>query len=181
MQALLAFADRNPLFAALLVFQVFDILSGLAAAGVQRKLSSPISYAGMIRKFVVIMVIFTAQMMDWTALKLFIIQTPIAGAVMWYFIVREVVSITENVALAGIPIPDVIKNRLAVLQDMDVSKVIAITGGMLQTGPADAHSMAAVLKPSANATVTTATITTAQVQTQTQTEVKKDDGNSNAG
>jgi toxin secretion/phage lysis holin len=137
MDKLLLFTERNPLFAALLMFMVLDVASGLAAAAVQRKLSSPISYAGMSRKFLIIIMIFTAQMMDWIAIKLFFVQTPIAGAVLWFFIVREVISITENAALGGLPIPPVIKDRLAVLQQIDVGKVIAVTGGFLQTAPTD--------------------------------------------
>jgi toxin secretion/phage lysis holin len=179
---LLLFADRNPLFASLLIFQVLDICSGLAAAGVQRKLSSPISYAGMIRKFTVIMVIFTAQMMDWTAVKLFFVQTPVAGAVLWYFIIREIVSITENAALCGLPIPPVIKDRLAVLQQMDVGKVIAITGGLLQTAPADPHAVAAQLQPqtppapgttTSSTTVVTASTTNTVTSTPSTTEEGK--------
>jgi toxin secretion/phage lysis holin len=176
------FAGRNPLFAALLMFMIFDVASGLAAAAVQKKLSSPISYAGMSRKFLIIIMIFTAQMMDWIAIKLFFVQTPIAGAVLWFFIVREISSITENAALGGLPIPPVIKDRLVVLQQVDVGKVIAITGGLLQTAPADPHKVAAAMvnQPpgtTMNTTVVATSSTTTTIPAET-AEVKTDGSNS---
>lgn len=178
MDKLLLFAGRNPLFAALLVFQVFDILSGLAAAGVQRKLSSPISYAGMSRKFMIIIMIFTAQMMDWIAIKLFFVQTPIAGAVLWFFLIREIVSITENAALCGLPIPPVIKDRLAVLQQVNIGKVIAITGGLLQTAPADPHTVAATLVNQPPGTTTNTTVVSTSSTTTTTPEAPGTGANS---
>jgi toxin secretion/phage lysis holin len=177
---LLIFAEHNPLFAALLIFMVFDVLSGLGAAAVQRKLSSPISYAGMSRKFLIIIMIFTAQMMDWIAVKLFFVQTPIAGAVLWFFIIREIISITENAVLGGLPIPPVIKDRLAVLQQTDIGKVIAITGGLLQTAPADPHVIAATIAKQPPGTTTNTTLTASTTTTTTTTTPPAvDDSSSN--
>jgi toxin secretion/phage lysis holin len=174
------FIERNPIFAALLFFMVMDIVTGLLAAGVERKLSSPISYSGMLRKFLIISMVVTAQGMDWLALSVYKVQAPIAGFVIIAFLVREILSIIENCARGGLPVPDQIKDRLAVFTQGDLANsVFAITGGVIQTASADPHAISNVLHnagplnattppPAAPGTSTSTTIFTASTSTITE-------------
>lgn len=174
METLLNFAEKNILFSALLGFMLLDVLSGLAAATVQKKLSSPISYAGMSRKFMMIIMVFTAHMMDWLAAHTTSYQPPIAGMVMLFFNIREIISITENATLCNLPIPAAIKDRLAVMQNTDPGKLIAIAGGFLQTAPTDQHMVAALQASQSTAAAGNNTTTTATTTTTIVTSPKPD-------
>lgn len=104
----------------LIICMAIDYISGLTVAGVFRRstktdsgaLESRAGWKGLCRKVMCLLLVMVAHMLD-----LVIGTTYVRDAVIIGFIVNEVISITENAGLMGIPLPDVITKAIDVLQD----------------------------------------------------------------
>lgn len=103
----------------LLVFMLIDYLSGLVVAGVFHKsnktnsgtLESRAGWKGICRKCMTLLYVLIAYRLD-----LVIGTTYIRDAVVIAFIANELISITENAGLMGIPLPTAITKAIDVLQ-----------------------------------------------------------------
>lgn len=103
----------------LIVFMAIDYITGLVVAGVFKKsgksenggLESRAGWKGLCRKGVTLLIVFVAVRLD-----LLIGTTYLRDGVCIAFIVNEVISITENAGLMGVPIPAVITNAISVLK-----------------------------------------------------------------
>lgn len=103
----------------LIVFMAIDYITGLVVAGVFKKseksanggLESRAGWKGLCRKGVTLFIVFVAVRLD-----LLIGTSYLRDAVCIAFIVNEVISITENAGLMGVPIPAVITNAISVLK-----------------------------------------------------------------
>jgi toxin secretion/phage lysis holin len=95
----------------LLVFMAADYVTGLAAAYVRREVASAAAWRGLVRKTLVIVLLVVLWVGDRVSgLDLRLAQ---AGAI--GYIVGEFISIVENVAAAGVPVPaQVVSALLAV-------------------------------------------------------------------
>jgi toxin secretion/phage lysis holin len=101
------------LIQALIAFMVIDYITGVLAAFKERRINSDTMLWGGVRKLMIFTVIVIAQIFD----GLLGFEAPILRTMAIYFyIVREGVSITENSAMLGVPIPDVIKRALEQLK-----------------------------------------------------------------
>ena len=104
----------------LIIFMGLDYLTGLIVAGVFKKssksetgaLESKAGWIGLIRKFVSLLFVLVAYRLD-----LIIGTTYIKDAVCIAFIVNELISLTENAGLMGIPIPEPIMNAIELLKN----------------------------------------------------------------
>lgn len=86
---------------ALLFFMTADYVTGLAAAYVRRELSSAIGWRGLVKKTLVLILLLVAHVGEQSAgLNIHVEQIGAVG-----YIVSEFISIVENVARAGVPIP----------------------------------------------------------------------------
>lgn len=109
----------------LIMFMVFDYVSGLAVAGVFKKstktetgaLESRAGWKGLCKKFMTLGFVLIAYRLDIMAGTNYI-----RDAVIIAFITNELISIVENAGLMGIPIPDVITNAIDVLQKKSAPK-----------------------------------------------------------
>lgn len=105
----------NSLVEALIVTMLIDWLTGmLAAFKYKRKhpnakggLNSKIGFLGIVRKVSILAVVCFAHYLDF-ATGISAIHT----MVVWFYIGNEGLSIIENAAKAGAPIPDSLKNKL---------------------------------------------------------------------
>lgn len=103
----------------LIVFMTIDYITGLIVAGVFKKseksdnggLESRAGWKGLCRKGVTLLIVFVAVRLD-----LLIGTNYLRDGVCIAFIVNEVISITENAGLMGVPIPAVITNAISVLK-----------------------------------------------------------------
>jgi toxin secretion/phage lysis holin len=103
----------------LLIFMGVDYLSGLIVAGVFQKsnksesgaLESRAGFKGLCRKCMILVFVLIAYRLD-----LMINTNYIRDAVVITFTINEVISIAENAALMGIPLPKVIMKALDVLK-----------------------------------------------------------------
>lgn len=104
----------------LLIFMGIDYITGLIVAGVFHKskktdsggLNSKIGYIGLLKKFVVFLLVIVAHFLD-VLLGVDFVRNGVIIA----FITNEFISIIENAGLMGIPMPKVIQKALDLLQD----------------------------------------------------------------
>lgn len=96
----------------LLVAIILDYLSGLAKAFVTKTLSSQIGARGLVKKVAILLVVMLAVLIDRVTGESGAIRT----LVIYYFVANEGLSITENLAQAGVPMPKIIKDALKALK-----------------------------------------------------------------
>src|SRR5690606_14741364 len=91
-----------PLIETLLAFMAADIASGFALAIVRRELNSSASILGFCRKAVVIVLVSACSVLQQHMPS----EAPIGGLVALYFIGSEGLSLIENGAMLGVPMPE---------------------------------------------------------------------------
>ena len=99
---------------ALIAFSILDYLTGILAAGVKHTLSSKVGFNGIARKLTIFIVVGVAHVIDrellgGTAL--------LRDAVLFFYLANEGLSILENAIEIGIPIPEIIKEKLLMFKD----------------------------------------------------------------
>lgn len=105
--------------AALLLAMAVDYITGLIVAGVFKKspksnsgaLESNAGFKGLCRKGVTLLIVLVAAQLDLVIGYNFIRDTAVIA-----FVLNEVISITENAGLMGVPIPAVITKAIGALK-----------------------------------------------------------------
>ncbi|WP_196600305.1 phage holin family protein [Pectinatus frisingensis] len=94
----------------LLVFMAIDYVSGVIAAyeNPRQKLNSRRGFWGIGRKVMILLLVAVAHFMDYVTE-----QDNIRTLIVFFFIGNEGLSILENAANAGVPVPAKLKGRLA--------------------------------------------------------------------
>ena len=97
---------------ALIVLMSLDYISGVMCAIVDRKLSSAIGFRGICKKVLILMLVGVANIVD-----IHVVGTGSAlrGAVICFYMSNEALSLFENAAHIGLPIPDKLREALAQL------------------------------------------------------------------
>lgn len=99
---------------ALLIFVILDYLTGLMCAIVDKKLSSEIGFRGIFKKVMIFVMVGIGQVLDVQCLgSVGILRT----AVIFFYLSNEGVSLVENAAHLGLPIPEKLKAVLEQLHD----------------------------------------------------------------
>ena len=103
---------------ALITVTAIDYVTGILTAIVQKKLSSAIGYRGIIRKVAMFLLVGVADLIDRSLLNLSVGGGEILrDVVICFFLINECLSIMENAALIGLPIPKSMKDLLLQLRD----------------------------------------------------------------
>lgn len=92
----------------LLVFIALDYISGLIKAYCTKTLSSKIGFKGILKKVGILAIVALSVSLDRLGGNTGAIRT----LVIYYFVANEGLSVLENLAEAGIPIPNSIKKAL---------------------------------------------------------------------
>ena len=111
--------------ATLILFMGIDFFSGLAVAGIFKNstktetgaLESRAGFKGLCRKCMILLFVLIAYRLD-----LAIGTNYIRDAVIIGFIANELISITENAGLMGIPLPGVLTKAIDVLKKKAVTE-----------------------------------------------------------
>ena len=100
------------LMTALLIFMVLDYITGLMCAIADKPLSSAVGFKGICKKVLILMLVGLANIVD-----LHVVGTGSAlrGAVICFYLSNEGLSLLENAAHIGLPVPDKLKDVLAQL------------------------------------------------------------------
>ena len=99
---------------ALVVFVIIDYITGLMNAIIQKKLSSEVGFKGICKKVVIFFLVSVANIVD---VKIIGSGSVIRTAVIFFYLSNEGISITENAAMIGLPIPDTLKKVLEQLEE----------------------------------------------------------------
>ena len=102
------------LLLALVAFVAADYLTGVMCAVSDRKLSSNVGFKGICRKVLIFLLVGIANILD-----VHVIGTGsvLRTAVIFFYISNEGVSLLENAAHLGLPVPEKIKAVLEQLHD----------------------------------------------------------------
>ena len=98
----------------LIIFMVLDYMTGLLRAYVNKEVSSDVGLKGIARKAVIFVVLIVAVMLDRLLnTSIWVFRTLIC----YFYIANEGISLLENCAGVGLPIPEKIKDALVQLKD----------------------------------------------------------------
>jgi len=99
---------------ALLVFVIIDYLTGIMLAIIQKKLSSEVGFKGIFKKVLIFCLVAIGHIIDTHLLKQ---GSIIRTAVIFFYLSNEGISILENAALIGLPVPQKLKDILEQLKE----------------------------------------------------------------
>lgn len=113
------FGPWNDILATLIVFMIFDYFTGIFAAYINPNLAlnSEKGFKGILKKIMILLLVALAHCLD-----RILGQSIIMEAVTGFFIANEGLSILENSAKAGLPIPQKLKNALEQLTNEKTRK-----------------------------------------------------------
>lgn len=99
---------------ALIAFVVIDYITGVMCAVADKKLSSEVGFKGICRKVLVFLLVGISNVLD---VQVIGSGSVLRTAVIFFYISNEGVSLLENAAHLGLPVPDRIKTVLEQLHD----------------------------------------------------------------
>ena len=99
---------------ALLAFVVIDYITGIMCAVVDKKLSSEVGFKGIFKKVLIFALVGIGQILD---TRVIASGSVMRTAVIFFYLSNEGVSLLENAAYLGLPIPQKLKSVLEQLHD----------------------------------------------------------------
>ena len=104
------------LMTALIIFMVTDYVTGLMCAIVDKQLSSSVGFKGLFKKMLIVILVGIAHIVD-----MHVVGTgeALRSAVICFYLSNEGVSLLENAAHLGLPIPEKLKAILAQLHNRE--------------------------------------------------------------
>lgn len=110
------FGELDGFIRALIVFVIIDYVTGVMCAVAEKRLSSEVGAKGIMKKVVIFALVAIAHIIDTVVLK---------GAggstfrtmVIFFYLANEGLSITENAAKLGLPVPRKLKATLEQLNE----------------------------------------------------------------
>lgn len=104
---------------ALIAFVVIDYITGVMCAVNDHSLSSEVGFRGICRKVLIFLLVGIANILDVNVIGS---GSVLRTAVIFFYISNEGVSLLENAAHLGLPVPDAIKTVLEQLHDRSEEK-----------------------------------------------------------
>ena len=105
---------------ALIAFVIIDYITGVMCAVLDKKLSSEIGFKGIFKKVLIFLMVGIAQILDGYILGG---GGVIRTAVVFFYCSNEGLSVLENAAHIGLPVPEKLKSILEQLHDRDSGEV----------------------------------------------------------
>lgn len=100
--------------AVLIAFMIMDYITGLLRGAINKELSSDVGFKGLARKAVIFIVLIVAVCLDRLSnTGTWVFRTLVA----YFYIANEGISILENSATLGLPIPEKLKDMLMQLKE----------------------------------------------------------------
>ncbi|WP_062049220.1 holin family protein [Bacillus sp. JCM 19034] len=114
------YGEWTILLSILLTLVVIDYVTGLVAASVSGEIKSRVGLTGIARKIFIFVMVAVAHLVDKVLLEVgFQTEALIFTAAIVFYLVNELISITENVGRIGIPIPKQLKQAIEILKEDD--------------------------------------------------------------
>lgn len=99
---------------ALIAFVVVDYITGIMCAIVDKKLSSAVGFKGICKKVLIFLLVGVANILD---VNIIGSGSVLRTAAIFFYLSNEGVSLLENAAHLGLPVPNAIKEVLQQLHD----------------------------------------------------------------
>lgn len=99
-----------------MAFVVIDYITGVMCAIADKNLSSEVGFKGICRKVLIFLLVGIANILD---VQVIGTGSVLRTAVIFFYISNEGVSLTENAAHLGLPIPEKLKAVLEQLHDRE--------------------------------------------------------------
>lgn len=104
------------LLIALLAFVVIDYITGVMCAVVDKKLSSAVGFKGIFKKILIFALVGVGHILDTMVIGT---GSVLRTAVIFFYLSNEGLSLTENAAHLGLPVPEKLKEVLEQLHDRE--------------------------------------------------------------
>ena len=101
---------------ALVLFVVLDYITGVMCAVVDKKLSSEVGFKGLFRKVLIFSLVGIGHAIDSQVIGS---GSVLRTAVIFFYLSNEGLSLLENAAYIGLPIPDKLREILAQLHNRE--------------------------------------------------------------
>ncbi len=113
------YGEITGLFIAIIALMALDYITGIFCAVSTKTLSSEIGFKGLVKKLMILVIIAVGHLVD-----AYIIGTGSAlmTAVILFFAANEGISILENAALLGLPVPEKLRSVLEQFKDKEDNK-----------------------------------------------------------
>ncbi|CDC49329.1 toxin secretion/phage lysis holin [[Eubacterium] siraeum CAG:80] len=113
------YGEVTGLFWALIAFMALDYISGVIVAIIEKRLSSEVGFRGLAKKFLILVFVAVGHIADTYILG----GTPAAmSAVMLFYMANEGISIIENAAALGLPVPKKITGLMEQIRNKSESE-----------------------------------------------------------
>ena len=99
---------------ALIAFAAVDYITGVMCAIVDKKLSSSVGFKGIFRKVLIFVMVGIAHILDAQVIGA---GSVLRTAVIFFYLSNEGISIIENVAIIGLPVPQKLIDVLEQLRE----------------------------------------------------------------
>ena len=99
---------------ALVAFVVIDYVTGLMCAVLEKKLSSEVGFRGIFKKVLIFSLVAIGHIIDQSVIGE---GSVIRTAVIFFYLSNEGISIIENTAIIGLPVPQKLKDILEQLHN----------------------------------------------------------------
>lgn len=107
------YGEVTGLFWASIAFMALDYITGVVVAIIEKRLSSEVGFRGLAKKFLILVFVAVGHIADTYILG----GTPAAmSAVMLFYMANEGISIIENAAALGLPVPKKLKDIMVQLK-----------------------------------------------------------------
>lgn len=107
------FSGWDTVIIVLVIFMALDYLTGVMAAIANKELNSNVGFKGILKKFTILIVLIVAVLLD----RLLNSDTWVFRTLVAYFyIANEAISLLENSARMGLPVPQKLLDILAQLK-----------------------------------------------------------------
>ena len=104
------------LMIALVIFMILDYITGIMGAIIDHKLSSEEGFRGIFKKMLIVILVGVANIVDINVIGT---GSALRGAVICFYLSNEGLSLLENAAHIGLPIPEKLKDILAQLHNRE--------------------------------------------------------------
>ena len=104
---------------ALIAFVVADYITGVFSAFIRKELSSEVGARGILKKATIFIIVGVGNLSDTHLLGG---GSALRTALVFFYAANEMVSLTENCAIIGLPVPQVLRNALAQIKNKSGEK-----------------------------------------------------------
>lgn len=97
----------------LLILIGLDVVSGIIKGSREHSIKSSVANLGIAKKVSILFVIIVANIAD----LFFKANGVVVNGTVSFYLIGEAISVLENCAIIGVPLPDVLKKRLGILDE----------------------------------------------------------------